>query len=1171
MEQPEIEPDIDDIIDSFSERLERGEFPSIKEYTDKYPQLATQIAAALPALVVLNRVDQKPDRKLAFDDSIPEIIGDYQIIQEVGRGGMGIVFEAQHLTMRRRVALKVLPKSSAEKPNYLSRFMTEARSAGQLHHTNIVPVFEVGEAEGLHFYTMQFISGDNLDRVIEDVKRLRGISSPSTHASVKRKSTLSLSLAKNLLSTVPFESEEGTIAGELLKTAENKSLKTQQPIPQKPTQDTPSLIDKGNSSTDELTGSRTSYYRRVAQIGSQIADALAHAHHHGVLHRDVKPGNLILDSDGVAWITDFGLAKAGTDGLTLTGDIIGTLRYMAPERFHGKGDRRSDIFSLGLTLYELCALQSAFVNDRGQLVADVQSRAIRPIREIDESIPFDLETIISKAIEHQPESRYQHAHEMADDLNRFVHDRPIKARRVSMLERIYRICRRNPVAASLTGCVFALIALLIAGTLQFAFYKAEQTQNEINLRKRLQTNLYNAKLDQTQMRLLSRREGQRTQSLKAVREANDLLASLEDAHPDFVEQEKAKLRSEAIAALSLTDIEESWATEFPSGTGSRFRCAIDHAAQRYVVGHDSGQLDIRRVSDGKKILTLHEADAPNWLVEFDKTGRYLASIHHQPGASIHRRVLHVWDLNNTEKPLLTRKVVRYSAFSDDGSKIAISHNDHVEIFSLLDGKTIGEFSPQFNDPGDPVDRTGLAKPKMLKFSNSGPRIAVAEATGDRVEIWNFENEPKYERSFACDSYAMCFDWDDRRKLLAMGTDQGTLLYWRYEESDEPTTIALHQNAIVRMFLHPTKQLVVTYAWDQTNRITDLVAQRELLCVYEGVLLRSGFCQDGRLGFVQENEKMGLWQLSAPVIKQFSVAGRFGSISVFHPIDSGIVARIVNDFVEFWDLRSESLVEQIKTSARSVEFTPDGTQILISNKSGITKRDFLLRRQDQRCSIELGKPTVLTQQDSNRILIPMQSEFAGSFFSTHGRVVMRRSLEDGQVLTRFDPLRGLSEISLTADGEFLLAGTWHGLGVRLWDAKTGKETRTILEDEVSATVCADPSNPKRFATYGSVYRIWEFDSQGVPQLVHKGSSKSVRGSYESGGARMTSQVDPYHISYVDPKQNKTIATLKTLGPSRVIYTKFSPDSKSIALACFDNLQIIDLEELRNELKSLDLDW
>ena len=187
----------------------------------------------------------------------------------------------------------------------------------------------------------------------------------------------------------------------------------------------------------ESTSRRQPFFRSVAQIGRQVAQGLSHAHSRGILHRDIKPSNLLLDTAGVVWITDFGLAKAEEDGLTATGDILGTLRYMAPERFSGAGDAHSDVYSLGLTLYELLALRPAFeTSDRLRLIEEIKSKDPLSLRSIDGRIPRDLETIVRKAIDKEPARRYSSAEAMAEDLRRFLDNEPILARQSSSVERV---------------------------------------------------------------------------------------------------------------------------------------------------------------------------------------------------------------------------------------------------------------------------------------------------------------------------------------------------------------------------------------------------------------------------------------------------------------------------------------------------------------------------------------------------------------------------------------------------------------------------------------------------------------------------------------------------------------------------------------------------------------
>ena len=220
------------------------------------------------------------------------------------------------------------------------------------------------------------------------------------------------------------------------------------------------VLPGGSQLSTAESARRQPYYRSVARIGQQVADALAYAHARGIVHRDIKPSNLLLDGSGVVWITDFGLAKTDEDGLTRTGDVLGTLRYMAPERFRGEGDARSDVYALGLTLYELLALRPAFDSpDRLELIERVKSTEAERPRAIDPRIPRDLETIVVKAIDKDASRRYQSADELGEDLRRFQAGEPILARRSGPLERTWRWARRNPAVASL----LLVVALLLTG------------------------------------------------------------------------------------------------------------------------------------------------------------------------------------------------------------------------------------------------------------------------------------------------------------------------------------------------------------------------------------------------------------------------------------------------------------------------------------------------------------------------------------------------------------------------------------------------------------------------------------------------------------------------------------------------------------------------------------
>jgi serine/threonine protein kinase/outer membrane murein-binding lipoprotein Lpp len=520
---------LDRLAEEFAERFRRGERPALKEYTDRYPELADDIRELFPAMV---KVEQAEGLRHGEDientparNALPKQIGDYRILRELGRGGMGVVYEAEQVSLGRRVALKVLPRQASGDRMIRERFRREARAAARLHHTNIVPVFEVGQDGDVRFYAMQFIEGQGLDLVIAELRRLRDPSRPEPKIRAASESQpitphgenpnggkggrikgdeFEVSLVvrsilngrfdagdwlperphasnSNLASTVrrglttqagtgverrPVESDPARKATELDSTPGGDTIDSAQAYRPAPalssTNSSGSAILPGGTQLSSVESGHHKLFRSLAQIGRQVAAGLAYAHARGIVHRDIKPSNLLLDTEGVVWITDFGLAKGDDEELTQSGDILGTIRYMAPERFRGEGNARADVYALGLTLYELLTLRPGF-ESAGRLSMIEQIKSEEPLRPraIDPRIPRDLETIVLKAIEKDPKARYQSADAMGEDLQRFLADEPIRARQVGTMERYWRLARRNPEIAGLGA---ALIGVLMLAT-----------------------------------------------------------------------------------------------------------------------------------------------------------------------------------------------------------------------------------------------------------------------------------------------------------------------------------------------------------------------------------------------------------------------------------------------------------------------------------------------------------------------------------------------------------------------------------------------------------------------------------------------------------------------------------------------------------------------------------
>ncbi|QJW97731.1 serine/threonine-protein kinase [Frigoriglobus tundricola] len=428
---------VDVLAEEFADRLRRGEHPSVSAYAAAHPDHADQLKELLPAVAQMELL-KRFRHPVAAEASLPDRLGDFRIVRELGRGGMGVVFEAVQESLGRPVALKVLARHAQLDPVRRERFVREAQTAAKLHHTNIVPVFGVGEQDGLPYYVMQLIPGCGLHAIVWEWRQRAGRTGGADRET----------LVKNP-DTKPAGASGGAPPGAAASAAP----------------------PYGN-------------WRFVAGAGLQVAYALHYAHRQGVLHRDVKPANLILDGETV-WVTDFGLAKLmNTDGLTATGDILGTLQYLPPECLVGDAGPRSDVYGLGATLYELLTLEPPYAADSpAKLVRLVADTDPRPPRELNPDIPRDLETIVLKAMAREPGARYATARDMAEDLDAFLEDRPIKARRTSPVVRAWRWCRRNPAVASLA--LSTVIALTLATAAGWAAYARtnEALDRESALRK----------------------------------------------------------------------------------------------------------------------------------------------------------------------------------------------------------------------------------------------------------------------------------------------------------------------------------------------------------------------------------------------------------------------------------------------------------------------------------------------------------------------------------------------------------------------------------------------------------------------------------------------------------------------------------------------------------------
>jgi serine/threonine protein kinase len=441
------------VLEEYLVQLEQGVPPAPEELLARHPDLAEELKAYLASLNFLHQAalsfhgpEQAPrSGQVTEGDAGPGQLGDFRIIREVGRGGMGVVYEAEQLSLHRRVALKILPFAATMDRRQLQRFQNEACAAASLEHPHIVPVYAVGCERGVHYYAMKLVDGQSLAAMIDAQRQ------PSEPRSTSE----------------PRPSGSGGL----------------QPLPD----------GRGSDSTSPIRAFSTergprdaAAFRQIAEWGIQAAEALEHAHSVGVVHRDIKPANLMIDSNGSLWVADFGLARTAADaGLTMTGDVLGTLRYMSPEQAlakHGLVDHRTDVYSLGVTLYELLTGTPA-VNgkDREEILNAIMLDEPRLPRALDGAIPRDLETIVLKAMEKNSYERFPSAQEMADDLRRYMEDRPIRSRQPNLLQRLQSWGRRHKplVRSAVVVLLLAMGGLTVSTLLITAAYHSEIEQRGI--------------------------------------------------------------------------------------------------------------------------------------------------------------------------------------------------------------------------------------------------------------------------------------------------------------------------------------------------------------------------------------------------------------------------------------------------------------------------------------------------------------------------------------------------------------------------------------------------------------------------------------------------------------------------------------------------------------------
>jgi serine/threonine protein kinase/WD40 repeat protein/tetratricopeptide (TPR) repeat protein len=1141
------------LAEEFVERHRRGERPAVAEYVERHPELAADIRDLFPALIQVEKL--KPaagDLTGAFvpqgvpsDGPAPERLGDYRLLREIGRGGMGVVYEAEQESLGRHVALKVLPPNALLSGNHLERFRREAKAAARLHHTNIVPVFGVGECGGTHYYAMQFIRGEGLDKVLHDLRRLRVPGAP-----VVARPLSEASAAHGLLT--------GSFADPATPTAAESSAHPAAPAPR-------AAAKARGSSTLSAGGPEGDYFRGVARVAVQAADALAYAHRQGILHRDIKPSNLLLDGHGVLWITDFGLAKAeGADELTHTGDIVGTIRFMAPERFDGRSLPQSDVYALGATLYELLTLRPAFADaNKARLVQKVLHEPPAPPRTIDPGIPRDLETIVLKCLCKDPAERYATPEALAEDLHRFLADRPIKARRSSWREQIWRWSRRNPWIAGLSAAVLLLLTVTSVGgvimslRLDASLRKAQEAEREG--KKKLFAS-YLSDADATRM---SGRPGQRFGALQRIRDALEVAKEV-----GLSKEDKVRLRNIALAALCLPDV----------GPGAKWTAGADAPCPEGV------DLAIHRLVQMEDALQL--LPEPAWRLRglswYSPDGRFLAAAREPyiDGKRVAVRA-QVWRVDGPKPvPVLQDAPTPHeygTAFRPDSRQAAFAAADGtVSFYDLETGKLVRRLK---------CGTQGMT----LAYHPRLPRIAAG--SDQELTIWDTETGNCLMRIPHPSPWVA---WHPQgHRLAASG---GNFIHLWDADTGKAVTEPWrgHKDVGIQLVFSHRGDRVASVGWDGVWRLWDAATGQPLLSTPGTSALVFG-SDDQSLGYTgtgQKDERQV--RRLAPgrelrVLYRATPQGRerLRNYSV-HP-NGRLLAFSTETGLGLLDLLTGEELGFVPGSFFRSRLVFDSTGSLWTSGPGCLLRWPVGSEPGSSSRWRMGPPEwIANRSDWSEASVSRDGQAAAIPVGSGAALVHRGP--PGRVL-QLGPQYDTRHAYVSPDGRWLITQSWwvdeSGVTYKLWSTDTGRLVANLpiewgafqgfsadsrwlfigghdphrLEIASLAKTPVQPVNP---------------DTPNVPPPSPEGwrsERARVGGVFAPNGDLAAFGSDQGHVTLVRVESDDEIAQLPSPEGGRLKPTTFSPDG-ALLLATGEEtgaLYVYDLRRLRTGLADLGLDW
>ncbi len=1241
--QPTRDP-FDRLAESFLDRFRRGERPSISEYVKANPELATDIEELFPALVEVEQLKSEgaTDSFVATKRPVLSKLGDYQILGVVGEGGMGIVYDALRTSLRSRVALKIMHPRFRENARYLRRFHVEACAAACLHHTNIVSVFDYGEIDGVVYYTMPYITGQSLETILRDIKRIRGKLSDEYFARVAHKASdrleSDLTLCDNADSPA---SSRGATASNAVVTGlltgcfggPAEPAEPNQPSaeekPRADPQDTPVESASRSSSTRQNTSSALSeqtedrYYREVARIGAQVADALSYAHQRGILHRDIKPSNLLIDELGNVWVTDFGLAKFEEgENVSLSRDLIGTLRYMAPERLRGVSNRCCDIYALGATLYEMLTLRPPFGGtDQHALMHQIVHEPPVSLRQHDRKIAGDLEILVLKALAKDPRDRFTTAQQMSEELRRFVEGRPIQSRAFPGYERVWRWCKRNPGLASLTALAAGLIVTLAVAATAAAYVfrtqrnaleaaqkkthssltRAESAEGDLRrqlgltrdaerkavaARHRASLALGESLLNEGAALQRSGAIGQRHFSLDRLGRAAQILRDDPDGQSKI-----PVIRDHVIAALGLTDIRIR--NKFNVDTDLMIEVDRNFELLTYVDARRR-ETFIRRVRDGETFMRIPAPKIPFWYgkANFSPDGRYLRIRYAVRGEL---GITEVWRLEDRQCVLSTQTRADAYAFHPNGRD-----------FYYAPGQT-----------GLAVwDLEARREVKRLPFSGRNPLVLLLDLEHSRfmvndiveraIRIVDLETGRELERwTESSGRNAMSISADGR--LLASADTNGSIFIWDMKRQTLASSLLGHTQFVGQCRFAPRSHVLATSSWDYTLRFWDASLGRPLLDVKQASFV--AFAPDEtRVALLLADKEFAVGDVAYPESYQALNPEMIGNRSYEQTEQDGVrCAQFSPDGQLLGIGLQEGLhLYQAKTGAYlgllnsgpcdSVHYDSSGTAVISGGVWGYYR--WPIRRSIRNSAAEsvrtealrIGPPeliTPLTQRPdvSKAAWLPDQKTLA-VIDNPAAQIRLIDMSQSHPALRPYDALfsaqnHRLTTVAISPDGRWAASGGWKEWGIMLWDLPARRLVRILAASDApsGSSICFvafSPDGKKMVSSsFAAVYDyfVWDVDSwTRKPLLSERGFASQRAPVFNRDGSILSLLTADSQIRLIDMATERTLANLSNSLSLNSTPIAFSPDGTQLLAGTSTKTALLwNLRRVREWLRTMKLDW